>query len=228
MDDRLYKRLKWIAIAMVLAWVGWSLYDMTLRDTLSGGNPTAAAIKYLEDERYQDALEAFDRVLQQTPDHGGAMRGRAQALMQLGTESEKAALTLETAARPMEARSLRQQANEHYQSALDTYDRAIAQQSAMPETGRAILGVSLANRGILKDRMGDYAGALEDYELALKHEPEVGEGPGFLTRFMRNQPEMPPTVADRARYLRQQLALPPSQRLLRLPEQDMEQRAYRM
>jgi tetratricopeptide (TPR) repeat protein len=228
MDEGLYKRLKWIAIVMVLAWVGWSLYDMALRDALSGDSPTAAAIKYLEDERYQEALEAFDRVLQQTPDHGGAMRGRAQALMQLGTESEKAALALETASRPIEARPLRQRANEHYQAALDAYNRAIDQQQVDTETGQAILGVSLANRGILKDRMGDYPGALEDYELALKYEPEVAEGPGFLTRFMRNQPEMPPTVADRARYLRQQLELPPAQRVLRIPEEDMQQRAYRM
>jgi hypothetical protein len=76
--------------------------------------------------------------------------------------------------------------------------------------------------------MGDYRGALDDYEKALALEPEVAEGPGFLTRFLRKQAEKPPTVADRARYLREQLAKPETERLLRLPEKDEQQRPYKL
>jgi tetratricopeptide (TPR) repeat protein len=88
--------------------------------------------------------------------------------------------------------------------------------------------VTYANRGILKDRMGDYRGALSDYEKSLQLAPELSEGPGFLTRFMRNQAEPPPSVADRARYLRQQLEKPAAERVLQRPEEDMKQRAYRL
>jgi len=104
--------------------------------------------------------------------------------------------------------------------ALLAYDEAIQR---APE-----VGVTYANRAILKDRMGDYRGALEDYEKALELEPEVAEGPGFLTRFLRKQTEKPPTVADRARYLRAQLAKPETERLLRLPEKDEQQRPYKL
>jgi hypothetical protein len=37
---------------------------------------------------------------------------------------------------------------------------------------------------------------------------------------LRNQPEAPPTIADRAAYLRAELAKPESERLLRMPELD--------
>ncbi len=84
-----------------------------------------------------------------------------------------------------------------------------------------------ANRGIARDRLGHYAQALGDYQNALRLNPEVGEGPGWLTRFLRNQPEKPPGIAARATYLQAQLALPPSQRLLSVPELDESQRPYK-
>lgn len=48
----------------------------------------------------------------------------------------------------------------------------------------------------------------------------------LLTRFFRLQPEKPPTIADRAQYLREQLAKPPSEQLLRQPELDDKQHPY--
>jgi hypothetical protein len=53
------------------------------------------------------------------------------------------------------------------------------------------------------------------------------EGPNWLTRFLRLQPEKPPSVVDRAAYLRQELAKPESERLLRVPEEDAKQRSYK-
>ena len=86
---------------------------------------------------------------------------------------------------------------------------------------------SYANRGILHDRMGHYQQAIADYEKAVELDPEMVEGPNWLTRFLRLQPEKPPNVADRAAYLRQELAKPESERVLRVPEEDAKQRSYK-
>ncbi len=104
--------------------------------------------------------------------------------------------------------------------ALDLLNQLIARK---PEFAPAYV-----SRGILRDRMGDYEGALADYDASLSLDAEVAEGPGLLTRFLRNQADRPPTVADRARYLREQLAKPESERLLRVPEEDAKQRSYKM
>ena len=86
---------------------------------------------------------------------------------------------------------------------------------------------SYANRGIVHDRMGHYQQAIADYEKSLELDAEMVEGPNWLTRFLRLQPEKPPTVAGRAAYLRQELAKPESERLLRVPEEDEKQRSYK-
>lgn len=84
-----------------------------------------------------------------------------------------------------------------------------------------------ADRGILNDRAGQYEAALHDYRKALKLNPELAEGPGWLWRFLRNIPDRPPTIADRADYLEGQLKKPESERLLRVPELDSKQRMYK-
>jgi tetratricopeptide (TPR) repeat protein len=105
------------------------------------------------------------------------------------------------------------------QAALAAFNEAIARQ---PD-----FGGTYANRGILYDRMGEYKKALSDYEKAMQLTEEVTAGPNWLTRFLRKQPKKPPTVADRARYLREQLAKPESERVLRNPEVDAAQRPYK-
>jgi tetratricopeptide (TPR) repeat protein len=104
--------------------------------------------------------------------------------------------------------------------ALAAFDQALR---AEPEFAAAF-----ANRGILHDRMGQHEQALADYRRALALDPELGEGPGWITRFLRNQPQPPPTIADRADYLEAELAKPPGDRLLRVPERDAEQRPYKV
>ena len=49
-----------------------------------------------------------------------------------------------------------------------------------------------------------------------------------MTRFLRNQAERPPTIADRARYVREQLAKPEAERVLKDPVQDATQRPYKL
>lgn len=106
-----------------------------------------------------------------------------------------------------------------HQAALTHFDRAI---EAAPG-----FGATYANRGILHDRMGHYEEAIDDYRKALELDPSLADGPGWLTRFLRNQPEAPPTIDERAAYLAAQLQLPPGERLLRVPEADARQRSYR-
>lgn len=84
-----------------------------------------------------------------------------------------------------------------------------------------------ANRGILNDRTGRYEDAIRDYRKAVELDPEITEGPGFLWRFLRNIPEKQPTIEDRANYLEEELKKPESERLLRVPEIDAQQRMYK-
>ena len=84
-----------------------------------------------------------------------------------------------------------------------------------------------ANMGIAYDRLGRHEQALQNYQKALSIDPELVDGPGWLTRFFRNQYEKPPGIAERAEYLRQQLALPEDQRILRWPDQDDAQQPYK-
>jgi len=99
--------------------------------------------------------------------------------------------------------------------------------SEQDDDQQAALAANYANRGILLDTMGRHEEALADYDEALAIDAEVAKGPHWLTRFLRNQPEAPPTIADRARYLRAELAKPEAERVLRVPEVDQQQRPYK-
>ena len=105
------------------------------------------------------------------------------------------------------------------QGALQTFDEALHH--------RPDFAAVHANRGILLDRLGRHEEALGDYRRALELDPELGEGPDWLTRFFRSQYDRPPTIADRAAYLEAELKKHPGQRQLSEPEQDAVQRAYK-
>ena len=192
MDDGLYKFLKYTAITLTIAWVGWSAYDSFLKDVQPGDGTYLAANKFFEDGEYQQALDEYNLALQEKPGHIHALRGKARTLMQL----------------------------EKYDEALQVFNVAIAEDPDFAGT--------YANRGILYDRMGLYQKAVDDYEQALSMDPELADGPNWLTRFLRLQPDRPPTIADRAQYLKEQLAKPESERLLRMPGEDEKQRPYKL
>ena len=103
--------------------------------------------------------------------------------------------------------------------ALELYDRAINLDSEF--------AVAYLNRAVLLDRMGLFKAAIADYEKAAELDASIDEGPGWLTRFLRNQSEKQPTASQRAQYLRQQIALPEGERELHRPEEDSKQRSYR-
>ena len=84
-----------------------------------------------------------------------------------------------------------------------------------------------ANLGIAYDRIGEHRKALEFYDKALAANTEVGTGPNWLTRFLRNQAEQQPGIATRAEYLREQFKLPADQQVLTQADQDQAQRPYK-
>lgn len=106
-----------------------------------------------------------------------------------------------------------------YQEALALFNQVIAQ---APD-----YAPSYANRGILHDRMQHYTLAVADYQRALQLQPDLAKGPSWLTRFLRNQAERPPSIRDRLNYLQQELQKPENERLLQLPEKDQLQRPYK-
>ncbi len=89
-------------------------------------------------------------------------------------------------------------------------------------------GPAYANRGIVQDRLGRHQAAITDYRRAVELDPELAEGPSWIWRFLRNVSDQPPTIADRADYLEAELAKPPEERLLAVPEEDAKQRMYKV
>ncbi len=190
MDDRVYRSVKYVAVVLVVAWIGYSFYDSFFTESSPGTHAYLAGNKRFEDGDYEQALREYEAALSQDPEAPHFVRAKARALMQLGRDQE----------------------------ALEWFNRALELQPYFAGT--------YANRGILYDRMGEYTLAIADYERALELDSEIAEGPHWLVRFLRNQPEKPPTIKDRAEYLKQELQKPPSERLLRVPEADAQQRSY--
>lgn len=106
-----------------------------------------------------------------------------------------------------------------YQTALSILNQLIKEEPTFAG--------NYANRGILYDRMGNYSAALQDYEYALKMDNSLSDGPDWLTRFFRLQPQKPVTIATRAIYLREQLAKPKEEQLLVVPTVDQQQLPYK-
>lgn len=202
MDDQRYRKLVRLAIILVAAWAAWSLYQLASGPDDPTARALSAAHRQLQDGHYLQALEQYRSIAEQNSDSLPALRGVSQSLTQLAIRSQE-------------------QRNEQLKQARQILDRVIAR-----ESNDKLRGIDLANRGIVRDWLGDYAGALEDYHQALQLEPRTGEGPGFFTRFLRNQAKQQATVEKRAAYLEQQLALPQAERQLRKVEADAEQRAY--
>jgi len=191
MDETLHKFLKYAAMALVLAWIGWSIVDTFFIERIPGNTAYQQGDILFADGDYEQALDQYEEALAAKPDMPHYARAKARTLMQLGRNEE----------------------------ALRWFGRAIELQP--------FFGGTYANRGILHDRMGNYQKAVSDYEKALELDESLDDGPHWLIRFLRNQPEPPPTIADRLDYLKQELAKPEGERVLRVPEVDQQQRTYK-
>ncbi len=156
----------------------------------------------LGDGKYGKALERFNAALGMSPDHRGALMGRALVFLQSERNAEA--------------------------EAEFTYLIGYLRKNlkADDSTGAATLAAAYANRGILHDRVGRYEKALADYIEALKIDEGAVDGPSLIDKVIYGTPR-PATVRQRAIYLSEQLALPEHERVLRIPERDAEQRMYK-
>ena len=180
----------------------WSLLKPYLYDAPPGDYEVRQGDILLTDGKYNAAIERFEAALAVSPDHRGALMGKGIAFLQSG--------------RPAQAEAA-------FTHLIDMLPRTLAADDA---TGRGVLSGAYANRGILHDRLGRYEAALADYEQALAIDPEAVEGPGLLHRILYGDAR-PAAVRQRAAYLEHQLALPESERVMRVPELDERQRMYK-
>jgi len=183
--------IKAVLVLAILALVGVAYYKHMTREDVPAENMFRLANKHLEDGKYQDALDEFNKTISENPTYADAFMGRGITLMQL----------------------------ERFDESRKDFDKAIELNEK--------LAPAYADRGVLNDRTGRYEEALKDYRKALELNPDLAEGPGWFWRFLRNIPEKPPTIADRARYLEEELKKPEKERLLRVPEIDSQQKMYK-
>lgn len=188
-----------MAIVTVVFFSFWAFRDYF--DPPAGDFEVRQGSIHLESGEFQEALQDFDTALEIQPMHRGAMMGRAIAFLQM----------------------------EEYTDAEEELNNLIQfLETERPEddmTGIGVLAAAYANRGILKDRLGRYEEALEDYARALVTDEESVDGPGIAHKIL--YAPNPSTVRDRAKYIQQQLKLPEDQRVLAVPEIDGKQRMYK-
>lgn len=156
----------------------------------------------LNEGDYEAAIKNFNLALEEMPDHRGALMGRALVFIQ----------------------------TEDYAEAIAELDYLIDYLEATLEpddgTGRGVLAAAYTNRGIIYDRRGEYEKALADYIAALQVDEETVSGPDLIQKLLYGSAKTS-TVRDRARYIHEQLQLPETERLLRIPEIDAQQRMYK-
>jgi len=173
-------------------------------DRPPGDYHTEVGSNRLVDGLYDQAMEEFDKALEEYPDHRGALMGRA--LVHIKTERYEEAIG-------------------ELGYLIETLDVSLAEEPD-DRTGLGVLAAAYANRGIVHDRRGQYEEALADYIAALKIDPGAIEGPGIFQKILLGGDQIS-TVRKRAEYLYKQLQLPEEERLLRVPELDDQQFMYK-
>ena len=194
---------RFVILMMVATFVMFTVWAI-LREYLEappGDYETRQGDILLTDKKYDEAIAKFSEALDRSPTHRGAMMGRAITLLQAGRHEE---------------------AEVEFNHLIAFLTETV---EADDQTGIAVLAAAYANRGILYDRAGRFAAALADYQQSLKIDAGAVAGPGIMHKVLLHA--RPSTVADRARYLQEQLALPEHERLLHVPEIDAKQRMHK-
>ncbi len=156
---------------------------------------------FLGDEKYDEALERFDEALKLSPNHRGALMGRALAFMLNGKkEDAEIAFTYMIG---------------YLKDSLPDDDR----------TGIGTLAAAYNNRGILRDRQCRHKEALADYIEALKTDEGAVDGPGIVDKII-HRPD-PSNARKRAQFLYERVDDLKEGECLVLPEKDNEERVYK-
>ncbi len=157
----------------------------------------------LEDGQFEMAMAHYDKALLAAPEHRGAMMGRALVLIQ--TEDYAASIA-------------------QFTELIAILDRE--KKGKRDGTDRAVLAAAYANRGIARDRMGDYEQAIADYATSLRTDEKTVSGPGVIQKILYGSAHVS-TVRSRAVYLYEQLQKPEAERVMRVPKIDALQRMHR-
>ncbi|HRW59600.1 MAG TPA: tetratricopeptide repeat protein [Defluviicoccus sp.] len=189
-----------MVVATFVMFTAWAVVREYL-EAPPGDYETRQGDILLTDRKYDEAIAKFSEALERSPNHRGAMMGRAITLLQGGRHDE---------------------AEAEFSHLIAFLTETVEPDDA---TGIGVLAAAYANRGILYDREGRFEAALADYREALKIDAGAVAGPGLMHKVLLHA--RPSTVADRARYLQEQLALPEDQRVLHVPEIDAKQRMHK-
>jgi tetratricopeptide (TPR) repeat protein len=190
-----------MVVATFVMFTGWAVIK-EFAYAPPGDYETRKGDILLGDRKYDEAIDWFTKALDKSPNHRGALMGRAIGFMQTD--------------RTVEAEAEFDHLIDYLTQNLEPDD----------PTGRAVLAGAYANRGILRDRTGRYEDALADYIMALKIDQGAVEGPGIVHKILYGN-SRPSTVEKRARYLAEQLALPEEERVMRRPDVDEQQRMFK-
>ena len=183
-----------MAIATFVMFTVWA-FVRSFMDRPAGDYETEVCDIRLKDKKYEQALEAANKALNQTPNHRGAMMCKALVFIseKKYTEADKVLSNLII----------------FLEKTLEDDDK----------TGIGTLAAAYANRGIIKDRNKNYEEALKDYIRALGIDHEAVAGPGLGTVIL-NYKFKSSSVKERALYLNEQLQLPEDERVLSIKELD--------
>lgn len=189
------------AIATVVVFTAFTIYQ-EVGNEAPGDYYTRQGDIRLSDGKLDEAMESFNKALAEMPNHRGALMGRALVYIR--------------ADKPQEAVAELSHLIDYLKKTLEKDD----------STGWGTLAAAYANRGIMHDLGGRHKAALADYILALRTDEGAVSGPTLFDKIIYGTPR-PSTIRGRAVYIKEQLALPPEKRLLRVPEIDAKQRMYK-
>ena len=156
---------------------------------------------FLGDQKYGKALERFDAALSVSPDHRGALMGRALAFM-------------------MDQRP--NQAEQAFDYLINYLSKNLVPDD---RTGIGTLAAAYNNRGILRDRQCRHKEALNDYIAALKTDEGAVDGPSIVDRII-HRPD-PSTARKRAEFLYANVDKLKEGECLLIPGEDNEERVYK-
>tara|TARA_B100000686_G_C16525455_1_gene829487 strand:+ start:201 stop:821 length:621 start_codon:yes stop_codon:yes gene_type:complete len=195
MNERVLKRfIINLAILTFVMFTIWALVR-SFSNRPPGDYETTVCDNRLKDKLYEKALDAANLALDKMPKHRGAMM--CKALVYISQKNYE-------------------QANQELNNLIIFLENNLEDDDL---TGKGTLAAAYANRGIIKDRKGNYKEALNDYLKALGIDPEAVGGPGLGTIIL-NYKYKSSSVKERALYLYEQLQLPESERVLKIEELD--------